>query len=271
MTLASTPVTPGPDFLELPHIAVSPANGKVYVTWNRYHFSGASLKTETAIIQMEVIVPSASLSSLGTLGPLRTVVSETQPVPFYTFPYPGVFRTATYPKVGIKGSRTIVVWERRTTTNFLFNKFYFDSDIVARFTDDDGATFSANQVVSAAPNFQHMPTICVDPVSNRVVVAYYSAENDSVSKHRQDIYVATSPTGAAPYTALRVTPVSNVTEADPAYGDTYIGDKIEAACGPNFAYVHYTANYALKNVEPFDTPSLLIPQQDNFLAKVTLP
>ena len=48
-------------------------------------------------------------------------------------------------------------------------------------------------------------------------------------------------------------------------------DKIEAACGPKFAYVHYTANYALKNVAPFDTPNLFIPQADNFLAKVKLP
>jgi hypothetical protein len=256
------------DILEIPHLTVSPVNGKVYVTWNK--FFGSTAETESDTIRMAVITPSASATSLGTVSPLHTVVTETQPIPLFAFPFPAAFRTVTYAKVGIKGGRAVVVWDRRTTTN-LFNGYYFDSDILARYSDNDGATFSANQLVSAAGSFQNQPSICVDPVSTRVVVAYYSAQNDTVSKHRRDVYIATSPTGAAPYTPLRVTPVSNITENNPIQADTYMGDKIEAACGPKFAYVHYTANYALKNVAPFDTPNLFIPQQDNFLAKVTLP
>ncbi|HEV8712834.1 MAG TPA: hypothetical protein VGX03_08415, partial [Candidatus Binatia bacterium] len=84
---------------------------------------------------------------------------------------------------------------------------------------------------------------------------------------------ATSSTGAAPYTSLRVTPVSNDTEADPLLSDTFIGDYIEAACRGGLGYVHYTANYAAKQTSFFDggSISLNVQQQDNFLGKVTLP
>jgi hypothetical protein len=159
---------------------------------------------------------------------------------------------------------------RRTTVSFLFD-LYFNSDILARFTDNDGASFSATQVVSSAPSFQYQPAICVDTVSGKVVVAYYSAQNDVVGNHRNDIYVATSATGAAPYIPLRVTSASNVTEMDPFGRDFFLGDYLEAACGPNFAYVHYTANYRAKSGAPFDSPAAIIKPQDNFLAKVTLP
>lgn len=257
------------DFLQLSHIAISPANGKVYLTWNK--FFGSSFKNAPDTIRMRVITPNASPAVLGTLGPLRTVVTETLPIPFSGLPYPGVFRTATYPHVAVKGSRAIVVWDRRTTKSLLFDFWYFDSDILAKFTDNDGATFSAPQVVSSAPSFQYQPAICVDAVSGRVVVAYFSAEKDVVSKHRNDIFVATSPTGAAPYTPLRVTSVSNITENDPFNGDFFLGDYLEPACGPNFAYVHYTANYRSKSDASLDLPPVIIKQQDNFLAKVTLP
>jgi hypothetical protein len=80
-------------------------------------------------------------AALGTLGPLRTLVSDIQPIPFNSNPYPGNFKTATYPHVAVKGGRAIVVGDRRTTASFLFD-LYFNSDILARFTDNDGATFS---------------------------------------------------------------------------------------------------------------------------------
>jgi hypothetical protein len=60
---------------------------------------------------MRVITPSASPAALGMLGPLRAVVSETQPIPFFTAPYPGAVRTTTYPHVAVRGSRAIVVWD----------------------------------------------------------------------------------------------------------------------------------------------------------------
>jgi hypothetical protein len=271
VTLESTPGTGAViDELQLSHIAISPVNGKVYLTWDKFFGTLGSTATDT--IRMRVISPSASAASVGTLGPLRTVVSETQPIPLeLANPYPGQFRISTYPHVGIKGGRAIVVWDRRTTKSLLIETFFFDSDILARFTDNDGASFSATQTVSSAANFQYQPAICLDPVSGRVVVPYYSAQNDSVAKHRQDIYVSISPTGAAPYTPLRVTPVSNVTENNPVLGDSFIGDYLEAACGPNFALVHYTANYTAKSDAPFDPVPAIIPQQDTFMAKVTLP
>jgi hypothetical protein len=40
------------------------------------------------------------------------VVSETQPIPPFSLPYPGEFRTVTSPHVGVKDSRAIVVWDR---------------------------------------------------------------------------------------------------------------------------------------------------------------
>jgi len=274
-TLESTTGTGGSiDFLQLSHITVSPVNGKVYVTWNKFLAPSSAIDPAAVVtdtIRMRVITPTSLTTSVGTAGPLRTVTTEAQPIPFSTFPYPGLFRIATYPHVGVMGGRAIVVWDRRTTKSFLLDTYFFDSDILARFTDNDGVSFSADQVVSSAPSFQYQPSICVSPASSRVVVSYFSSQNDLVSKHRQDEYVATSTTGAAPYTPLRVTPVSNITENNPILGDSFIGDYQEAACGTNFAYLHYTANYTAKSDALFNSPAVIIPQQDNFLAKVTLP
>ena len=268
VTLETTPGTGSfDDFVQFSHITVGPT-GKVYVTWVKH--AGPSDKDDINTLRMRVITPSALATSVGTLGPLRDVTVESQPIPFGSSPYPALFPTGTYPKVAVMGTRAVVVWDRRTTPNFLYG-YYFDSDIRARFTDNDGASFSADQVVSAAFSFQYQPAICVDTKSARVVVSYYSAQNDLVGQHRQDEYVATSPNGAAPYTPIRVTAASNVDEFNPLLGDSFIGSYQEVACGGGIAYVHYTANYTAKNVAPFDSPSLSIHQQDNFLAKVTLP
>jgi len=271
VALETTPGTGSPlDFVQLSHLAVGPT-GKVYVTW--VLTSGAEPAAEAARIRLKVITPTADLGSVGTVGPLRLVHSETAPIPVDTSAYPTFYSTATHPHVGVKGTRAIIVWDRRTgPANILLDFWYFNSDIVAKFTDDDGATFSAPQIVSTAPGFQYQPSLCVD-TTGTVVVAYYSHENDAPFSHKQDIYIATSPTGAAPYTPLRVTPVSNDTEADPLLGDSSIGDYIEVACTGGVGYVHYTANYARKETSFFDggSTSLLVRQQDNFLGKVTLP
>jgi hypothetical protein len=271
VALETTPGTGSPlDFVQLPHLAVGPT-GQVYVTW--VLTSGASPAAEAARIRLKVITPTADPNSVGTVGPLRFVQSETAPIPFDTAPYPTFYPIATHPHVGVKGNRAIIVWDRRTgPANILLDFWYFNSDIVAKFTDDDGATFSALQTVSAAPGFQYQPSISVD-TTGTVVVAYYSHENDAPFFHKQDVYIATSPTGAAPYTPLRVTPVSNDTQADPLLSDSAIGDYLEVACTGGVGYVHYTANYVAKETSFFDggSTSLLVRQQDNFLGKVTLP
>ncbi len=256
------------DFVQFSHVTVGPT-GKVYVTWVKH--SGNSFSTEDALIRMKVITPSALTTSVGTVGSLRTVHDETMPIPFGDFPYPAFYRTATYPHVAIKGSRAIIAWDRRTSPLW-FGTWYFDSNIVAKFTDDDGVSFSALQTVSAAFGPQYQPSICVDAMTGSVVVAYYSHQNDLTFSHRQDVYVATSSTGAAPYTAVRVTSLSNDTEADPLLFDEFIGDYIEVACRGGVGYVHYTANFVAKDISPFIGGSpLFVRQQDTFVGKFTLP
>lgn len=67
-------------------------------------------------------------------------------------------------------------------------------------------------------------------------------------------------------------PVSNDTEADPVFGDLFIGDYIEASCAGGKAYIHYNANYTKKNSSIVGgSANEPVRQQDNFLGKVSLP
>ncbi len=269
-TLESTLGTANPfDFVQLSHIAVGPT-GKVYVTWNKH--SGTTFANEVSNIRLRVIAPTSSTSSVGTVGLLRTVHTETSPIPFGLAPHPAFYRTATYPHVAVRGGRAIIVWDKRTRPEIVSGLWYFASDIVGKFTDDDGATFSALQTVSSAFGHQYQPSVCVDNATGTVVVAYYSHQNDPTFSHKQDVYVATSATGAAPYAPLRVTSLSNDTEADPLLSDVFIGDYIEVACRGGIGYVHYTANYrALPFPFSGGSATLFVRQQDNFVGRFTLP
>lgn len=259
------------DLVQSSHLTVGPT-GKVYVTWVAR--SGDTPQEETDIIRLLVIAPTASASVVGTLGPLRTVHTETLPLPWYSVPFPGGPLTRTYPKVGVRGKRAIIVWDRRTANSLFSYNAYVRSEIVAKFTDDDGANFSKVQVVSSGAGPRYQPTICVASPTGPVVVGYASVQNDATWSDRQDWYVAKSSNGAAPYAQLRLTSVSNDTRADPLGGGYVIGDHPEVACQGNVGFLHFTANYAAKPLgDYFGSPanSLVVRQQDNFLHRFTLP
>jgi hypothetical protein len=267
---------PLPRFLQTAHLTIGP-DGSVYVTWVR-HFPGTY--QEMTALMLRKITPTSSINGavVGTLSPIHTVDEEWQPIPWKFAPYPSYYRTFTYPHVAVDGSRVIMVWDRRTTKGVTYTPrgyaaWWFDLDtsasLVAKFSDDGGATWSGEQTVSSAWGPQYQPSVCVDSTSGKVVVAYYSHQNDPFT-HGQDVYVATSDDGAAPYVTLRVTPVSNDTEDDPRLSDFFIGDYMEVACAGGRAYVHFTANYSAKWFGIYDG-AFYGRQQDNFMARVTLP
>jgi hypothetical protein len=281
-TLDYTPGTGAPlDFVQHPHIAVAPGGG-VYVTWVRN--SAQTMETQVAKIMQRKVKPTSSLTSVGTLGVLRTVHSESKPIPWGFAPYPAYFRTSTYSRVAVRGTRVIVVWNRRTTTDTVWARpgllgWWFDygtgASIVAKYSDDYGATWSSPQTITGAAGAQYQPSICVDPASGKVAIAYYSHQNNPLSARAQDVYVAISSNGLAPYAPLRVTAASNDPEADRALGDLFIGDHLEIACRSGRAYIHYTGNYEPKwycdYVVGVGGGGFYANQQDNFLARLTLP
>jgi hypothetical protein len=260
------------DFVQLSHLTVG-SDGNIYVTWVKH--SGDDSLSEVDRIRFQAIGPLSGTSGVGILaGGPRTVATESQPIPWGTAPYPAYYRSATYPHVGVRpGGRIVVVWDRRTTADTLFDFWWFDygagASIAAKYSDDLGRNWSAMQTVSNALGHQDQPSVCISP-TGQVVVAYYSNQNDARWSHAQDVYVSTSPNGAAPYTALRVTAESNDTEADPLLSDLFIGDYLEVTCRPGRAYVHYTANYAAKSAALLGG-AFPIRQQDNFLARLSLP
>jgi len=256
-----------PDFVQFSHLTVG-ATGKVYVTWVEHTFDPIS-SAETDSIRLRVITPAASTSSVGTLGAMRTVHVEASPIPWGMSPYPALYWTATYPKVGTRGARAIIVWDRRNLDGLVDN-WYLGSEIVAKYTDNDGATFSSPQTVSSGSGFQLQPTICVASSTGPVVIGYASHQNDATWLHRQDWYIATSSTGAAPYRPLRLTSLPNDTAADLVFTEGFIGDYQEAACQAKVGYFHYTANYTAKSLSIFGVQKS-VRQQDNFLARFTLP
>jgi hypothetical protein len=263
------------DFVQHPHITIAPGGG-VYITWVRN--SGQTMETQAAKIMLRKVAPTSSLTSIGTLGVLRTIHSESKPIPWGFAPYAARFRTSTYSRVAVRGTRVIVVWNRRTTTDTVL-AWWFDygsgPSIVAKYSDDYGATWSGLQTVAGAAGAQYQPSVCVDQASGKVAVAYYSHQNSPLSARAQDVYVAISATGYAPFTPVRVTAMSNDPEADRALGDLFIGDHLEIACRSGRAYIHYTGNYEPKwygdYVVGVGGGGFYANQQDNFLARLTLP
>ena len=271
VTLESTTGTgSNMDSVQSSHVTVGPT-GKIYVTWVAR--SGNIPQDETDTIRLLVIAPAASPSVVGTLGPLRTVQTEASPLPWPSFPYPAAVVTKTYPKVGVRGKRAIIVWDRRTANSMFSYYFYLQSEIVAKFTDDDGASFSKVQVVSSGAGQRYQPTICVASPAGPVVVGYASHQNDPTWSDRQDWYVAKSSTGAAPYAPLRLTSVSNDTHPDPLGASYMIGDHQEVACQGNVGFLHFTANYAAKPSGDYfgGSGNALVRQQDTILHRFTLP
>src|SRR5439155_18190868 len=117
-----------------------------------------------------------------------------------------------------------------------------EPSIQMRYSDDLGASWSPVRTLSVGGD-NYFPNISSNP-GGRVVVAWYTHRYDPRFHNRQDVELAELSGGtAAVVRRMRVTTVSNETEADPLLGPFFIGDYFETFTQGTHVLVHLNANY----------------------------
>jgi len=174
------------------------------------------------------------------------------------------FRTGTMFKntVSMVGGhpRVFTTWERCQL--HALDQACEEPEIALTYSDDLGATWSPQRVVSAGGD-NYFPFIAADRRTGAIEEAWYTHRFDPVFHNRQDVeLVRLSPNGAVLH-RTRVTPISNETEADPILHGAFIGDYFQIDPNAGRVYVHYNANF---RQVPLVGEGIPIPQQDNFLA-----
>jgi hypothetical protein len=170
-------------------------NGDVYVTWNDY--------------AANTIAFARSLDGGVTWDRPRVIASKRVP---FDIAIPAEFSRGAlvYPacdtdrSAGPHRGRLYCSWMDLVAGN---------TDILAAFSDDGGATWSAaapaTDAIGGVDRFNHW--LAVDPVTGDVNVSFYDTRNDTTgSRFMTDIYFSQSRTGAASWLAnVRVSDVSS--------------------------------------------------------------
>jgi hypothetical protein len=262
------------DFVQFPYVSIGPT-GKIYVTWVYWKWD-STLGLYTAQLKGRVY-------GGGSWGPTRTIRNEAQPIE------PGFFillgmppRVATQAKGAVSpGNRWWVVWDRCGTAITVFGECG-DSNIVARYSDDDGATWSSVIQLNNQGGHQWFPSQPSFGNASNMVIAYYTTEYARAADgfdSRYDTAARVSTNADTPdptFANVRITDKpSNPLSDWFGLSSFFIGDYISAVAEPGVGYVHYNAEYTklVPETSPCLPPGACLPanQQDNYLSKFTFP
>jgi hypothetical protein len=156
--------------------------------------------------------------------------------------------------------RVFATWERCQL--HALDQVCEEPEIVLTYSDDLGATWSPQHVVSAGGD-NYFPFITADPHTGALEEAWYTNRFDATFHNRQDVELARLSDDGSVLKRTRVTPISNEPEADPILHGLFIGDYFQIDANAHRVYVHYNANY---RQVPLVGEGVPIPQQDNYLA-----
>jgi hypothetical protein len=208
-------------------------------------------------------------------GPVHTVYTETNAIPFGGFLHANDFRVATYPKSDVTmvngAPRIFVVWDA-CKSRFLDTSCQEAQIKLSYSLDPDGTAWSTPNVLSNGGD-NYFPTISADRyTTNNLAAAWYTSYYDVGFHNAQDVQAVSinALTGNSQGLKRLTGPQSNETEADPLLGGFFIGDYIEGVLIKNRYYVHYNGNWRQIQVlgvagPPFSN-GLPVNQQDNYLA-----
>jgi hypothetical protein len=257
------------DDVQFSDVTVGP-DGRAYITW-------AGIVGELEGSPQTFVIRERTETAPGSavFGPVHTVYTETNAIPFGGFLHANDFRIATYPKSDVTmvngQPRTFVIWEA-CTHRFLDTVCEEPQIKLSYSLDADGTTWSAPTVLSNGGD-NYFPTISADRTysTNNLAAAWYSNYYDIGFHNAQDVQATSiNPVTGQSRGLKRLTgPQSNETEADPLLGGLFIGDYIEGVLIKNRYYVHYNANYRQMQILGFFPPlasQFPLNQQDNYLA-----
>lgn len=271
---------PGPqtdDDVSFSDVTIGP-DGRAYVTWTGIigelpGSAGQPSQPQTFVIRERTETAPGS----GVFGPVHTVYTEQQPIPFGGFLHANDFRVATYPKsdvVNVNGApRIFVIWDA-CKTRFLDSSCQEPLIKLSYSLDPEGTAWTAPIELSKGGD-NYFPTISADRTgkTNNLAAAWFTNYYDIGFHNAQDVQATSIDPNTGQSRGLkRLTgPQSNEPESDPLLGGAFIGDYIEGTLvSGNRYYVAYNANYRQMPVlgifgPPFsDAPPMN--QQDNYLA-----
>jgi len=234
--------------------AVGP-DGTVYVTWERgwlWPFTGSSVTPEIRVAKSTN--NGATWTPAAPVGPAPhaagVLVSKICSQAF--FPPFGYNRGTTndFPRIAVAETgpnrgRVYVTYSDCAVANggpsrpgFIGNR---DTDVYVRFSDDQGATWSAPVLVAGGPHAQFFPTVSVEPGGNVDVVYYDAVQVPAAlgppavpSTSLTDVFWAQSIDGGATFqTPIRVSTVTTNWRTTVSNIAPNFGDYITAVSGGN--------------------------------------
>jgi hypothetical protein len=262
------------DYVQFPYVSIGPS-GKIYVTWVYWQWDN-TLNRPTALLRGQVY-------SGGSWGPTRAIRTENQPLAQgYAIMLAMTPRVATQAKGAVSpGNRWWVTWDRCGLPLTIYSECD-NADIVARFSDDDGASWSSVIPINTNAGHQFFPSQPAFGNASNMVIAYYTTEYaraadgfdsryDTAARFSTDAGAATPTLGNVRLTAKPTSPFSDWF----LLSWFFIGDYLSAVAEPGVGYVHYNAEYTklVPETAECDPPSLCAPanQQDNYLSKFKFP
>jgi hypothetical protein len=244
----------GQKVAEYPWVTIGP-DGRTYITWGEFFgesFIGPSQQSWIAVAE-----PGS------TTFTRHPIYREDEVMRGHETLHAADFRTGTMFKNTVAmvhdHPRVFTTWERCQL--HALDQVCEEPEIVLTHSDDLGATWSRQRVVSAGGD-NYFPFIATDRRTGAIEAAWYTHRFDPIFHNRQDVELARlSPDGSV-VRRTRVTPISNEPEADPILGGAFIGDYFQIDPNAGRVYVHYNAN--LRHV-PLVGEGVPLPQQDNYL------
>jgi hypothetical protein len=245
----------GQKVAEYPWVTIGP-DGRTYITWGEFFgdsFIGPSQQAWIAVAE-----PGS------TTFTRHRIYREDDVMRGHETLHAADFRTGTMFKntvAMVNGHpRVFTTWERCQL--HALDQVCEEPEIVLTHSDDGGATWSPQRVISAGGD-NYFPFITTDRRTGAIEEAWYTHRFDPIFHNRQDVELARlSPSGAV-LGRTRVTRISNEPEADPILHGLFIGDYFQIDANAGRVYVHYNANLRHVALEGKGVP---IPQQDNYLA-----
>ena len=257
-------------------VTVGP-DGRAYVTWAGIigelpGSNGQPGQPQTFVIRERTETAPGS----AVFGPVHTVYTETNAIPFGGFLHANDFRVATYPKSDVvtvnRTPRIFVIWDACKFR--LLDTVCEEPEIKLSYSLDPNGTAWTAPIVLSSGGDNYFPTISADRTygTNNLAAAWYTNYYDVGFHNAQDVQAVSinAQTGRSQGLKRLTGPQSNETEADPLLGGVFIGDYFEGVLIKNRYYVHYNANYRPFQVlgvagPPFSN-GFPVNQQDNYLA-----
>jgi hypothetical protein len=266
--------SPSDDDVQFSDVTIGKDN-RVYITYAQIC---GEISTDTCYPAQQFIVKlrigAVGCNDISCFGPIRTVFTIDDPLPFGGLLQADDFRIASVPKNAVKildaGPRIFVVWDQCKDPRPL-DTICEEPRVQMSYSDDDGVSWIGAQTLSRSTvdRVDYFPTIAEDVKNDNMVVSWFTNRLDDY-QNAQNIEMVTVNANTSKVSKRQIVTTSsdmpNEPEADPLLQGIFIGDYIEVAAFNGTAYIGYNMN--VRSVQFLFTGES-VHQQDNYLSSAT--